>query len=154
MALQRVKTYRTTTPESRETDATLLAAVGSDGKPYLLQVDETTGEIPVTTSGGVSAQTVKETVFKDYSIFNVGTVNWSEIIASTSDVIKSWSIFDSSGEVLELGVGGIGVEQRFAYIQPGGGDIIIHQLPVGSRISIRAITGNVTEGNLVINAWS
>jgi hypothetical protein len=153
MALQRVKAYKSV-PQSRETDVSLLAAIGSDGLPYVLQVDETTGEIPVSTGGAVAATTIKETVYIDYAMAPITTADWTEIIVATSDLIKDWSVFDSSGEVMELGVGALGAEARFALVQPGGGDPFKHQLPAGSRISIRAVTANVNDGLLVINAWS
>ena len=132
----------------------MLSVFGTDLKPYGLQVDQTTGRLPVDIGTGSINTTIKETVYRDYVANNVTMAAWSEIIASTSDIITDWSVFDSSGEVLELGVGAIGLEARFALVQPGGGDPFKHQLPAGSRITIRAITDNVTSGYLAVNAWS
>lgn len=153
MALTRLKTLHTTIPESKEAQAVVLAVFGTDGKPYGLTVDQTTGTLPVSV-GSASPVTIKETIYRDYSTAGVTTAAWVELIASTSDIISTWSVFDGSGEVLELGVGALGAETRFALIQPGGGDVFEHQIPAGSRISIKAITANVTDGWLVVNAWS
>ena len=153
MALTRVKIANTTIPEVGEAQVVMLAAQGSDGKPYLIAVDEGTGELPVTTSGGVSSVLIRDKIYKDYSLGNVTTAAYTELIASTSALIKEWSVFDSSGQTMVLASGGAGAEVDFAYIQPGGGDAFTHQVAAGTRISIKAVSDNATVGNLVLNAW-
>lgn len=153
MVLSRVKTANTGTPECAEAQFVLLAALGSDGKPYAMAVDEGSGELPVTLSG-VSTVTIKETAFLNYATTNVTVAAWVELIAATSGILKTWDIFSGTGETLELGVGALGAETRFAFIPPGGGAPITHQLAAGVRVSIRAATATADAGFLTINAWS
>jgi hypothetical protein len=150
MALIRVKTGNTTINEVQEAQVVLLAAMGSDSKPYLVEINEGTGQIPVSLSGAV---TIKDTVYHNYAVQGATTLAWLQIIASTSAVISEWDVFDSSGQVLEIGVGAAGAEVRFALIAPGGGAPFKHQLAAGSRVSIKAVDANTAGGKLVINAW-
>lgn len=54
MALARVKTINTTIPEAAEAGFVLLAALGSDNKPYALKVDESTGQLPTSATSATS----------------------------------------------------------------------------------------------------
>lgn len=150
MALTRVKTANTGTPECGEAQFVLLAALGSDGKPYAVAVDEATGQIPVATS---AAATIKETKYHNYAVQGATTLAWLQLIASTSAVVFQWDVTDTSGQVLELGVGAVGAEVRFALIPAGGGSPFEHRLPAGSRVSIKAVDADASTGKLVINAW-
>jgi hypothetical protein len=150
MALVRVKTANTGTAECAEAQFVLMAALGSDGKPYALEVNEGSGQLPVSLSGSV---TIKETAYHNYAVQGATTVDWLQIIASTSATIAEWDVFDSSGQVMELGVGAVGAEVRFALLAPGGGAPFLHQLAAGSRVSIRAVTANADVGLLTIQAW-
>ena len=150
MALTRVKTGNMTIPEVAEAQVVLLGAMGSDGKPYLLEIDEATGQLPVATS---AAATIKETKYHNYAVQGATTLAWLQLIASTSAVVFQWDVTDTSGQVLELGVGAAGAEVRFALIPAGGGSPFEHRLPAGSRISIKAVDADASTGKLVINAW-
>jgi hypothetical protein len=152
MALTRVKTGNMTIPEVAEAQVVLLGAMGSDGKPYLVAIDEGTGQLPVTTSG-VTTVTIKETKYHNYAVQGATTLAWLQLIASTSAVISDWDVTDTSGQVLELGVGAAGAEARFALIPAGGGSPFEHRLPAGSRVSIKAVDADASTGKLVINAW-
>ncbi len=152
MALTRVNTANTTIAEVAEAQVVLLGAMGSDGKPYLVQIDEATGQLPVSTSG-VSTITIKETKYHNYAVQGATTLAWLQMIASTSAIVTDWDVTDTSGQVLELGVGAAGAEVRFAFLPAGGGSPFQHRLAAGSRVSVRAVDGDASTGKLVINAW-
>lgn len=151
MVLTRVKTANISTPETQEAQFVILSALGSDGKPYALAVDESTGQLPVSTSG-TSSVTVKNTATLNMVSTPVTTGAWIQLIASTSGTIKVWDVFSPTGETLELGVGAGGAETRFALVSPGG-ITVSHELAAGARISIRAVSGTANTGLLVLNAW-
>lgn len=92
-----------------------------------------------------------DSVRNDYSSVNVTTSAWVQLIASTSADINSLMIFDSCGEVLELGTGAAASETRVLLIPPGGID---GQIPLfiasGTRVAIKAVSANCTSGQIVI----
>jgi hypothetical protein len=81
----------------------------------------------------------------------VTTAAWTQVIASTADDIEEIFVWDSSGEILELGVGGAGSEARVFLIPRGGinGPIDLH-IPAGSRLAVRAVSANTAAGDLVL----
>lgn len=151
MTLNRVKTANTTIAETQEAQVVIIAAMGSDNKPYILNVDELTGQIPVSTTG--LNPTVKEVVRNVYSSVNVTTSAFVQLIASTSAAIKKWDIFDSSGQTLALASGAAASEVIFAYVAPGSTEFE-HYLAAGTRVSIKALSATANTGEIVINAWS
>ena len=107
--------------------------------------------LPVSGSKGRSVVT---TVRNDYSSTNVTTGAWVELIASTASEINELSIFDSSGETLELGTGAAASETRLMLIFPGGNGREPVQIPSGTRVSIRAVSATASVGELDINFYS
>lgn len=105
----------------------------------------------------ISAQTagkqVIETVRNDYTGTPVTTGAWVELIASTSAEINAMSIFDSSGQTLEIGTGAPAGETRLFIVYPGGVEAPVN-IPASTRVSIRAISANATVGEIDINAYS
>lgn len=118
---------------------------------YYLEVDPATGAIPVVTTPTVYTNT---TLFRqDYTVTPVTTGAWVQIIASTAAAIKQLYIFDSSGSVIELGIGGAGSEVAKIYIPPGGSSVGWPlTIPAGTRVSIRALDVDATVGQIVITA--
>lgn len=88
--------------------------------------------------------------YLDYSVTNVDITNWEEIIAATAAQIERLHIFDSSGRLLELGIGAAASESRILYIEPGGNGRVDLQIPAGSRLAIRAIDADATSGFISI----
>lgn len=88
---------------------------------------------------------------RDYSSGNVTTGAWTQLVASLSDSVNEIEIFDSSGQTMELGIGGAGVEARTLIIMKGGNGKIPLYLPSGARISVRAISGTASTGEICIN---
>lgn len=107
--------------------------------------------LPVSGSKGRSVVT---TVRNDYSSTNVTTGAWVQLIASTASEINELSIFDSSGETLELGTGAAASETRLMLIFPGGNGREPVQIPSGTRVSIRAVSATASVGELDINFYS
>lgn len=93
-----------------------------------------------------------DSVFRDYASSGLTAATWSEVIASTSSEAQEIEIFDSSGEVLELGFGAAASEVRQVYITPGGNGRIKLNVPAATRISVQCAS-NVNLGNLVINLY-
>jgi len=96
-------------------------------------------------------QDVKESVDYDHAV-PVTTGAWTELIAATGAITKQLEIFDSSGQLLELGTGAAAAEVRKLLITPGGNDDILGvSIPAGTRISVRAVDADTAAGFLAIN---
>jgi hypothetical protein len=99
--------------------------------------------------------TVGGTLYHSYLATPVDTVNWQEISAGIGNDVTRMEIFDSSGELLELGLGAAGAEARHIFIMPGGnganGNPTIVDIPTGTRISIRAVSAAASDGFIAIN---
>ncbi len=76
----------------------------------------------------------------------ITTSAYTQIVASTTDVINNLQIFDSSGQMLVLAVGAVGLEIDKLLIFPGGNGSVDLTIPSGSRLSLKAVTGNSTAG--------
>lgn len=154
MALTRVKTGNVSTPELAEAQVVVLAAIGSDGKPYLCACDEAAGTLTTTGGGGGGGTTylsVKDLIRLDYTGTNVTTGAWVQLLASSTAAYKKLDIFDSSGQTLTIGIGGAGAEVAVGYVHPGG-CTFEHAIPIATRISIKAVSGTANVGYININA--
>lgn len=95
---------------------------------------------------------VVQTIRHDYSSTNVTTGAWVELDAALDAMSNYIELFDSSGSVLELGIGPSGSEVRAALIPPGGFNVMEKlRFDQGQRLSIRAVDTNATSGQLIIN---
>lgn len=78
---------------------------------------------------------------------------YEEVVASTSAEYAEIEIFNKTGSMLILAVGGSGSEQDVIFIGTDG----IHRqsIPIasGSRISLKSVIGNVDAGSIFINAF-
>ena len=118
------------------------AATASDGVPIYSQVVPVTyGKLPITQ------------VRRVYSTGNVTTSAWVELIAETSDFATAIEVFDSSGQTLKIGVGASGSEVDQFNIVPGGNGLVPIQIPKGSRVAVKAVSGTANAGELDINLW-
>ena len=124
---------------------------------YFLETDPTTGGLLVTptTIPASTGRSYVASVRNDYSSVNVTTGAWVELIASTAATINALTLFDSCGETLELGTGAAAAETRTLLIPPGGIDGQFQlTIPSGSRISIRAVSGDCTVGEIAFTGFS
>jgi hypothetical protein len=90
----------------------------------------------------------------DYSVTNVTTGAWVQLIADTgAKATKGITLFDGGGYAMELGIGAAASEARTLLIPPGGFNGVIHLgIPANSRLSIRAIgAATVDAGEIDIN---
>jgi len=118
---------------------------------YALEVDASTGAIPVSVSENL-LDLVGTGVVHSYASGNVTTATWVELIASTAAQITQLIIGDSGGQVMELGVGAAASEVRILLIPEGGIDVPFNILiAAGSRLSVRAVSATANAGYLVIN---
>jgi hypothetical protein len=127
----------------------LKVVAGWDGTNVRVVRTDATGAM-VTVSSYLDSS---ETIRNDYSVTPVTTGAWVQLVASTLSDVKEIEIFDSSGQTLELGLGGSGSEVRKIIIFPGGNGRIPCQIAAGSRVSIQAISANASVGEIDINFY-
>jgi len=166
LPLQTIGTFCGLYPDQcRKGTESLLAArgIGTDAY-YVIEVDPTTGALPVDASGGGAISVTQGTTpwitkedghsyvtsaRNDYSLVNVTTGAWVELIASTASATNGITLFDSSGQTLELGAGAASSENRILIIPPGGIDGFLRlEIPSGTRVSVRAISGTANSGEI------
>lgn len=149
-ALDTISTYCTAHQSECQKGTVVLNAMRGIGtnEEYIVEVDPTTGQIPTSGGGGGGGTTVivgggtSELLwYNDYGSSPV-TSAYTEISASTPDVINQIIIFDCSGVLLALATGAMGSEVDFAYVPPGGTSAGIPiKVLAGSRLSIHAAGG-------------
>lgn len=115
-------------------------AVNAEGR---LLVDSQTSFSPAKISYPIR-------IVNDHSINQIGA-SWFEIVSNTgTGAVVDIKIFDSSGEIIELGVGSAGNEQTILLIPPGGISASIH-ISENSRLAIRSYTGStVSVGTMIL----
>lgn len=91
------------------------------------------------------------TLYHDYVATPVTTLAWQELDPGIGNDVAKMEIFDSSGELLELGLGAAGAEARHIFIMPGGNGPTIVNIPTGTRIAIRAVSDTANSGFIAIN---
>lgn len=89
-------------------------------------------------------------VYNVYSGTNITTSAYVQLVASTTSTTNKVQIFDTSGQSMILATGGAGSEVDQVYV-PAGGDVFTLQIPAGTRVAYKALTGNATAGYLIIN---
>ena len=96
-----------------------------------------------------------ENSFTDVSSSNIpGSASSPlELVASLSNNIIAFQVFDTSGGVLELMTGAVASEVRLCLVGPGNDSIIYAQANSSTRISVRRVdsTSALTSGTLSIN---
>lgn len=105
---------------------------------------------PISPVGRAVATLVRN----DYSVTPVTTTVYVQLVASTVGLINLVELFDSSGQTLVFAVGAAGSEVNQFFINPGGNGIVSLAVPLGSRISIKAVTASATAGYININMYS
>lgn len=124
-----------------------ITATAASGNKYALDVNIAAGTLEVTSTEGSTVDHARH----DHTT-PVTTAAYTTLIASTAADATSMSLFDSSGESLILAIGAAASEVDKLYIFPGGNNA--HEslmIPAGSRISVKAVSGNTAVGELLIN---
>lgn len=94
-----------------------------------------------------------ELITNDHSSTAITTSAYVQLVASTSADINRFHIFDSSGEGLIMATGAAASEVDQFYIPPGGLDSPLDfYVASGTRLSVKALTGNTSAGDLIITA--
>ncbi len=149
-------TLRTAAQIGNATGAASFGAgtTGAQTLRVVLPTDQTA--IPVSQSGTwtvtQNGRAYADSVRNVYNSTNVTTGAWVQLIASTAAAINWLTIFDSSGQTLELGTGGAGVESRVLIIPPGGVTQVPLRIAAGTRVSIRAVSGTASTGEIDLSA--
>lgn len=106
------------------------------------------GELSITflLNSAAASKTSVDLLRNDYSSVNVTTGAYVELISATSDDVNQLYIFDSSGQTLYIAVGAAASEVNQYYVVPGGNGLIELFIPSGSRVSLKAVSGNATVG--------
>ena len=109
---------------------------------------------PVSITGPiVGGRSTVSLVRNIYSGTNVTTAAYVQIIASTPADMGKQYIFDSSGSAMILAVGAMGSEVDKLYIGPGGNTFDL-SIPSGSRVSLKALDNNATNGQFIMTGLS
>lgn len=100
----------------------------------------------------ISGQAPVDKALLNFASTNVTNAAYVELIASTAAAAKTVQIFMSSGEPLHLAFGAAASEVDKLYIIPGGNWILSLQIPIATRLSVKAVNAvTVSEGVLIIN---
>lgn len=131
-----------------------VTGIGSAGSPDtgVLTVQGIAGMTPLLVSvSSTVGKTSSWLEYLDYALTPVTTGAYVQLIASTTAVINYMTVFDSSGQTMILATGAPGSEIDQIYIPPGGNSAGYPlNIPTGTRISLKALSGNATSGNLII----
>jgi hypothetical protein len=128
------------------TDATLPLPTGAATEATLQSVANSVGNIGSGT-GSIPVFLLR----RDYSINPVTTTTDVSLVANLNTItpsVKEIEIFDSSGQTLELKVGG----NSRVYVVPGGNGRIPFNFASGA-LEIRATSANANVGELIINFY-
>jgi hypothetical protein len=98
-----------------------------------------------------SGRSLVNSVRHEYGTTAVTTAAWVELIAATAGVVNLIQVFDSSGNLMELGVGAAAAESRIALVFPGGLPPTELAIPAGSRLSVRAVSANSNTAGTELN---
>jgi hypothetical protein len=131
------QTVRTVLATRHESSSTPVSVRISDGSTF----------VTPSTKGRTYADSARNA----YASTSVTTGAWVQLIASTAANINALQIFDSCGQTLELGTGAAAAETRVMIIPPGGldGQVSLY-IPASTRVSVRAISGTCSTGELDI----
>lgn len=134
----------------RNDGGSVLAGTSGD---YIPLSTDSSGNLRVVGSISVGGKTVVTTIRNDYTSTSVTTGAWVQLVASTAAAITELEIFDSSGETLEIGTGAAAAETRLILVFPGGNGRVPVAIAAATRISIRAVSGTASVGELDINCY-
>jgi len=105
--------------------------------------------LPVTATVVPVSHAFADSSRYDYTGVPVTVGAWVQLIASTAAASTLFTLFDSSGQTLELGKGAAGFETRISIIPPGGFDgQLALNIAAGTRIAIRSISATANTGEL------
>lgn len=86
-----------------------------------------------------------------YVATNVSTSAYVELVASSPIACSRLQICDTSTKVLKLATGASGSETDICSVPVSGTVVLPYYLPIGTRISIRAVDASATTGYNVLS---
>ena len=112
-------------------------------------------EAEISVEEAVDPGTVITTSYVDASSSNIpgNATNPLQLIASTTDEIKSMQFADTTGQFLEIMVGAVAAETRLVLVGPGSDQTVPVRVPEGTRLSVRRVddAAAINVGSLAIN---
>ena len=111
--------------------------------------------VKIGSGGGmsISGKQLVGRALLEYGSTNVTTGGWVELVASLADSVSVVEIFDSSGQILELGTGAAASEVPSAYVMRGGNGFMPLSLASGARVAIQAVSATASSGEIIINFY-
>ena len=111
------------------------------------------GSITISANGNLTVNVSGHSpllpqVRNDYTVTPVTTAAPVTLLASLAGNANAIEIFDSSGQTLRLFVGAANI-----IVPPGGNGLLPVFIPVGSSISIQAISNDAVSGEIDINFY-
>lgn len=88
-----------------------------------------------------------------YASTNVTTSAWVELVHSMPLNTGMIEIFDSSGQTLKIGFGASGSEVVQFLVYPGGNGMIPVRVTQDTRVSIKAVSGTASTGEIDVNFY-
>lgn len=79
------------------------------------------------------------------------TSAWVEIEDSLPASVSRIQIYESSGQIVQMGIGPSGSETGIYYIMPNTVATIPFKLDEGMRLAIKAVDADASVGDLIIN---
>lgn len=127
--------------------ATLGQKVSASSLAVVIASDQSAIPVSSSTSGTIIGNAPIQNA---YTSTNITTSAYVQLVASTSNVINTVHIFDSSGQAMIFAIGGSGSEVIQLYVPPGGDTYALH-IPAGSRIAYKALTATANAGYLLMS---
>lgn len=145
-------------PTGAATEATLSGLSGKFGSlgqkamagstPVVIASDQSA--VPVSVQGNTPQGFIRN----DYTATNVTTGAYVQLTAATATALRAIEVFDSSGQSLKIAFGAAGSEVDKFAVLPGGNGRIPCVIPSGTRLSVKAVSGTASSGELIINLYS
>jgi hypothetical protein len=141
---------------SANLNATVAGSLTSVGTLTTCSTVTTVGAVTsITNNVNTKVVAVKgQIVRNNYATTNVTTGAYVQLIASTTSAYTAVEVFDSSGQSMVLAIGAAAAEVDQFYIFPGGNGRVNVNIATTQRISVKAISGNATTGELLINFYA
>ena len=94
-------------------------------------------------------------------VINAGTLNllsaqWTEVLRALKYGASYFEVYNGSTTPISVGVGAIGKEEALPYTIVGGGTngMIAQSIPAGSRVSLKPVDSNITDGFIILNLFT
>lgn len=144
-------TWTTRLNDGGGTSVTVGQKVMASSLPVTIASDQTA--IPISGTVTASAAVYKEKYTLDFATSNVLTSAWTQLAASTTNTLLAFEIYNTTSEPIIFATGAVASEVAKFYIFPGGNapNIIYLTVTSSTRLSLKALTNNITSGYILVN---